>query len=176
MTTKTDKKPRECGTCSMCCKALPTFELAKPPATPCPFQVQGQVGSCSCYDTRPQTCKDFSCLWLVTDLPEEFSPEKTHCIMYPIGCDRQVHPLGQIIVIREAVLGGISKSKRFAKWWQHQVYETGLIFMIIRLDQSYSIHYPNRHVDIGMLDAWEDDLKKYVDGESTGGTVRLRPF
>jgi hypothetical protein len=39
-------------------------ELNKPPQTQCPCD----NGSCSIYEQRPQSCRDYNCLWLRGDL------------------------------------------------------------------------------------------------------------
>jgi hypothetical protein len=30
------------------------------------------------YEQRPQVCKDFECLWLASDMPEEMRPDRVH--------------------------------------------------------------------------------------------------
>jgi len=79
---------RTCGSCGLCCK-LPgvytapdqTPTLAKPPGQWCEHC---KVGSgCQIYESRPQPCHNFDCLWLVhPEMAEELRPDRSHVIMY----------------------------------------------------------------------------------------------
>lgn len=51
-----------CGSCTMCCKLMGVPELEKPPGEWCKH-CDPKVG-CTIYDDRPESCKDFECLWL----------------------------------------------------------------------------------------------------------------
>lgn len=51
---------RSCGDCIACCTALTIEELGKPAGVACEnLTPEG----CGIYETRPQVCRDFSCLW-----------------------------------------------------------------------------------------------------------------
>jgi hypothetical protein len=55
-----------CGSCTACCKvfAIKEAPVTKPAGVWCH---QCNVGKgCKIYDTRPQTCVDFECLWLLS--------------------------------------------------------------------------------------------------------------
>ncbi|MGH6818200.1 MAG: YkgJ family cysteine cluster protein [Methylovirgula sp.] len=54
---------RACGACSLCCKLLPVAALNKPHDRWCTHCRPGN-GGCTIYETRPQTCREFDCLWL----------------------------------------------------------------------------------------------------------------
>lgn len=58
---------KSCGQCSLCCK-LPYIEapLQKPMGLWCRHCRPGK-GGCSIYDTRPEPCRNFLCLWLAFD-------------------------------------------------------------------------------------------------------------
>jgi hypothetical protein len=45
----------------MCCKVLEIEDFDKPAGPWCAFCVPG--GGCKAYETRPDTCRDFACLW-----------------------------------------------------------------------------------------------------------------
>jgi hypothetical protein len=55
--------PRSCGGCTACCSVfeVPSLVPPKPEWARCPHL--GAHG-CACYDTRPEECKRFVCLWL----------------------------------------------------------------------------------------------------------------
>lgn len=54
---------RSCGACSLCCKLLPIAALEKPHDRWCLHCRPGR-GGCAIYAARPETCRDFDCLWL----------------------------------------------------------------------------------------------------------------
>ncbi len=52
----------ECGTCTLCCKVMGVPALNKLPGEWC-VHCDPKVG-CKIYDDRPESCRDFECLWL----------------------------------------------------------------------------------------------------------------
>jgi hypothetical protein len=69
---------RTCDGCDLCCSAPPIHEFKKPPGQPCD-KLCGEPGrSCSIYEKRPQVCRQFQCLWRMTDrwLPEWAKPSE----------------------------------------------------------------------------------------------------
>ena len=65
---------RSCGTCSLCCKVYSIKEIAKPAGRWCVHRARG-VG-CSIHASRPRSCSDFFCSWLVDpNLGPEWKPE-----------------------------------------------------------------------------------------------------
>ena len=93
--TETITKKRSCSGCTMCCKLLGIVELQKPRVSWCPHCEIG-VG-CQIYETRPETCRAFECLWLqpeaVEFLGDEDRPDKTGVVLFtPDDADTlQVH-------------------------------------------------------------------------------------
>lgn len=51
---------RSCGECTACCSVKSVPELGKPSQTACQHLCRGQ---CAIYSIRPQTCRDYACLW-----------------------------------------------------------------------------------------------------------------
>jgi hypothetical protein len=49
-------------------------ELGKPSQTPCKHLASPY--GCSIYSSRPKSCADFNCLWLLGYIPEQFRPDK----------------------------------------------------------------------------------------------------
>lgn len=79
--------PRSCGGCQACCDVMPVLEIGKPARTPCPNMICGPVSSgktgCAIYETRPASCRYWSCAWLL--LPEVLQddalrPDRSHVI------------------------------------------------------------------------------------------------
>ena len=67
---------RECGDCNMCCKLYSIHE-------PKDFKKDYEwckhcdVGvGCKIYNSRPNQCKDYQCLWSLGLVPEEWKPNK----------------------------------------------------------------------------------------------------
>ena len=54
----------DCDGCTACCKIMKVHELDKPANTWC---AQCSIGEgCRIYDTRPESCRVYACLWLRT--------------------------------------------------------------------------------------------------------------
>ncbi len=52
---------RQCGQCTACCTVLAVYELNKPMRWACDHL---GPGCCRRYDSRPESCREFHCLWL----------------------------------------------------------------------------------------------------------------
>ncbi len=50
---------RVCGECTACCTIMAIAELKKANYRPCPHN----CGSCAIYESRPRTCRAWSCSW-----------------------------------------------------------------------------------------------------------------
>lgn len=72
-----------CGDCRLCCKVLGIVELKKPVGKWCSHTCKA---GCGIYETRPQSCQDYECVWLSVavhtehPLPMEFRPDKLHIV------------------------------------------------------------------------------------------------
>lgn len=73
---------RECGPCTACCTAMGVPELSKAPGTTCSSVC---ATGCGVYKTRPQSCRDFQCVWLQGALEDEHRPDKTGVVLVPAG-------------------------------------------------------------------------------------------
>lgn len=82
---------RDCGSCTACCHSLVIEELAKPAFSKCAHDCGG---GCGVYESRPQSCRDFRCLWLDGHLEENDRPDKLG-VIFTTTHDEQVgvHPL-----------------------------------------------------------------------------------
>lgn len=64
--------------------------MGKPPVTPCRHQTQGR--GCGIYETRPETCRKFECLWLYDREGKHFDPadrpDKGGVLVVPSGPSR----------------------------------------------------------------------------------------
>jgi len=64
---------RSCGTCSACCTVLGVEEIDKPVDEPCKHLA---TKGCAIYATRPQSCRDYHCLWRAGVLDGEARPDR----------------------------------------------------------------------------------------------------
>ena len=75
---------KECGECGLCCKVMAIKELKKPAGMWC-FHWQKGIG-CTIYETRPQECEDFNCIWLVSKAPlPSLFPKRCKAVL--AGCN-----------------------------------------------------------------------------------------
>ena len=73
--------PRECGTCTLCCKVFAIPEYNNRTGEWCPHCTPG-VG-CRVYEKRPGPCRTFACLWLDDPgIPDDWKPERTKIVLY----------------------------------------------------------------------------------------------
>lgn len=71
---------RACGSCTLCCKVMKVNELDKPVGQWCKHCVT--TNGCQIYPDRPQSCRDFQCLWLQGHLPEDWKPNKIKTVLW----------------------------------------------------------------------------------------------
>ena len=64
---------KACGDCGLCCKVMGVTALAKPAGKWCiHFR---RASGCGIYETRPDDCRVFNCLWLLSDaLDDSWKP------------------------------------------------------------------------------------------------------
>ncbi len=69
---------RTCGDCTLCCKLLAIPVISKKQNEWCQHCSIGK--GCGIYEERPQPCRDFECLWLQSDMPEEMRPDRIKAV------------------------------------------------------------------------------------------------
>jgi hypothetical protein len=77
-----------CGSCTACCRVFSIPELKKPAGQWCQHCTIGK--ECRVYESRPQMCRDFECLWLQSQsqddrvkFPPELRPDKCKVVFSP---------------------------------------------------------------------------------------------
>jgi hypothetical protein len=74
-----------CDGCTACCKIMQVRELSKPGNVWC---AHCRIGAgCGIYDTRPESCRTFECVWLQTQhgrqpLAPELRPDASRVVIY----------------------------------------------------------------------------------------------
>jgi hypothetical protein len=75
-----DVTPKQCGTCSLCCKTMVIPELKKPKDSWCPNFTRGR--GCAIYADRPPSCRDFTCYWLLDPaMGPEWKPDTCKMVL-----------------------------------------------------------------------------------------------
>jgi hypothetical protein len=75
---------RSCGSCTLCCRLPEIDAFSKPANVQCSNCIEGR--GCAIYQNRPQLCRDFLCLWMISDgLSEEWHPSHSHMMIYAQG-------------------------------------------------------------------------------------------
>ncbi|HYO27233.1 MAG TPA: hypothetical protein VER68_03085 [Azonexus sp.] len=73
-----------CGTCTLCCKTMKVHELDKAAHVWCQHC---QIGKgCEIYETRPESCRIYDCLWLQTQrldrpMAAELRPDRSRVVV-----------------------------------------------------------------------------------------------
>src|SRR4051812_37019979 len=77
---------RSCGSCSACCSTVPVREIGLRSYTRCP-NLRGfpeARSGCRIYETRPFSCRSWSCAWLAGDMDDELRPDRIGVVIDPI--------------------------------------------------------------------------------------------
>lgn len=78
---------KSCGSCTLCCKTMGVEDMPggpKPPHKWCPACLVGE--GCSIYESRPQTCRDFACVWLQDTeglMDDSYRPDRIGVVFQP---------------------------------------------------------------------------------------------
>ena len=63
--------PRQCGACTACCTVMQVSDIDNSAGCRCVHQ---RDHGCAVYESRPEGCRGFTCLWLA-DVKGRFGPE-----------------------------------------------------------------------------------------------------
>lgn len=80
-----------CGTCTACCRVFNIPEFSKPAGKWCEHCAIGK--GCKIYEARPQVCRDYKCLWLLSQekgaakLPDDLRPDRCKVVFGPTTND-----------------------------------------------------------------------------------------
>jgi len=78
-----------CGTCTACCRVFEVPEVQSKAGDWCKHCAVGE--GCTIYDARPATCREFECLWLMSQsredpherLPPALRPDRCKVVFSP---------------------------------------------------------------------------------------------
>lgn len=76
---------KDCGSCTACCSTVPVKEIGLDAFVRCPNlrSLPEMTIGCSIYQTRPRSCRTWSCSWLISDLPEKYKPSRVGIVLDP---------------------------------------------------------------------------------------------
>lgn len=75
---------RSCRGCTLCCRLPDIDALDKPADEWCRHCIAGS--GCAIYESRPQLCRDFLCLWMTDpELDDMWAPARSHMMVYRQG-------------------------------------------------------------------------------------------
>jgi hypothetical protein len=140
---------RQCGECSLCCKAVAVRELDKPAGQWCRHFSRG--ARCTIYDERPGSCRVFNCHWLLDQtMGDEWYPK--HCKMVV-----QAGKTALLVHVDPGAREPWRKEPYLSKLTAiaNQLIEQGR--MVVVLERGHSILVlPDRIVDLGVLEAQDE--------------------
>lgn len=81
---------RPCGGCTACCKTM-AVDGFKPEFTVCQHAKKGR--GCGVYESRPERCRGFLCLWAMGVTPEDCRPDKVGIVLVPTKDQQRVQAM-----------------------------------------------------------------------------------
>jgi hypothetical protein len=88
-----------CGSCTLCCRLMAIPEIEKSADKWCTHCDKGK--GCKIYEVRPEPCKGWSCLWLLSQtdengdiepMAEEMRPDRSK-VIFDVGSGQYEHVL-----------------------------------------------------------------------------------
>jgi Fe-S-cluster containining protein len=140
---------RSCGPCSLCCTLLRVDELNKRAGHDCVHQ-RGEQG-CGIYETRPQICRSYMCLWRQGGLEDDERPDLTGGIV-----DLETVGVGVQLGIRLRERGLLEKSPKLLEIARRYRSE-----MPVRITDAEDVLNPDRPFQVLLADG----LEQRVEGE-----------
>lgn len=137
---------RECGTCTLCCKVYDVPAVPKPMSRWCPHCRPGR--GCGIWETRPQACRSFFCLWMTEGwLGPEWKPERSKIVLSVDPVNRfllaQVDPGAPGAWKKEPFHGQLRAWARASLGLQRLV--------IVFVDKVGTVILPDRDVPVGVI-------------------------
>ncbi len=144
---------RTCGTCTLCCKVMRIDALQKPMGVWCSQCTPGK--GCKIYDTRPDECRVFYCLWRVdSECGDIWRPERCKMVVYVEG-------MGNRIAI--SVDPGAPTKWREEPWYsQIKAWSLDLLTrrrqVVVYIANRVIAVLPNKDIDLGPMQTGDSIL------------------
>lgn len=150
MTDLRQAHAHECGTCSLCCKLLGIGALDKQSGVWC--AKCDPPNGCTIYQSRPQECRDFSCLWRETaSMGEEWKPTRSRIVLYLIDDGARL-----IAHVNPSTPHAWRQEPYYQqlKAWSRKWVKTGPK-VVVRIERRLIVILPDEDVDLGVVDKGE---------------------
>ncbi len=148
--------PRPCGECSLCCKFYPVDDLQKPRNTMCRHFAKG--AGCSIHADRPQSCRDFQCIWtFAAPLDERWRPDRCKFVM-------RAGITGEMMIDVDPSSPGAWKREPFygqVKGWSDRS-NPDYRMIIVRDNGRAAVVFPEGEVDLGLEQEYTPIQSGYV--------------
>jgi hypothetical protein len=132
---------KQCGDCAMCCKVMQIEALAKPKHTMCGHFRKGT--GCTVYDTRPQACSQFVCLWLADpNMDAAWRPDRARFILWG---DKQL-----VVDVDPAYPDAWRREPYYSKLKQaSDPRRSGAVQIVVRNGREVVIVFPEADISLG---------------------------
>ena len=127
---------KECGGCTACCKIMAITELDKPAHQWCAHCDIGK--GCNIYGDRPQSCRDFECVWLQAGpevLDDSFRPDRVKVVFTASGDKLVAHCDPASSAWRQPKI--MEVLWRAANKKGHSIVRSGRRFYVVTPDKEY---------------------------------------
>ncbi len=124
--------PRNCGTCSACCRWPSVAEIDKPAREPCRF-LEKQAHHCTRYDTRPEACSAYHCTWIRghgSSINNRDRPDSCGVLI-----DRRSTQFG-VVLVAKSLTPGAAMSPKGQKAIERTTRDEGLPCLVINDDEQ----------------------------------------
>ena len=118
-----NKKYRKCGQCTACCTTLKIVSLEKPAGSPCKHLKRS---GCGFYESRPEECRGFQCVWSEHLLPNSARPDKSGIMAY-----RHESQWGDTLTLVEIRKGSFQRNARHINTLQQLVDKNAWALVVI---------------------------------------------
>ena len=158
---------RDCGECTLCCKVLGIAALDKPLGRWCPHCALGK--GCTVYETRPEECRTFDCLWLQREtLGPEWRPDRAKFVLCATPDNStlivQVDPGAPDAWRRAPYLAVLRQWSKAANEARRQ--------LIVMVGTRATVVLPDRDVPLGTVGPGDHIVSRLV---TEGGHSRVEP-
>jgi len=106
---------RKCGDCRECCIVLEIKEINKPAGVFCDKLC---AKGCGIYESRPNECRNFECLWLTGQIPKRMKPNTVHAVAWMTGIDT---PEGEKMPVLRVTFNNLFKRNNMVQRWVRNV-------------------------------------------------------
>lgn len=129
---------RQRGTCNLCCKVFPIDELNKPVGQLCGHWKP--ECRCGIYPTRPPTCRNYHCAWLLELVGDEFQPSECHMVL------THIVNTGQLMVAVDPDYPNIWMKSEYPRFFVYHSLKYAPVRIMIGDGGNYFELYPDKCV------------------------------